>query len=154
MQIVEKRDRVQELDDVPAPSLASPDPIVLADEDTMVLAYESTVGRATLVVFQQCFASHFGPPNDQAYATHLLPDLGLPPCGAFEVETSSWIRGLETRNRGHPRHDPGIFARLRHWVWTFHDSVLECAALGYTTQELEGRPADLVPRMQALLAQS
>lgn len=154
MHIVEKRDRVQELGDVPAPSLASPDPIVLADEDTLVLAYVSTVDRATLVVFQQCFASHFGPPNDQAYATHLLPDRGLPPCGAFEVESSTWLRGLEARNRGHPRHDPGIFSRLRHWVWTFHDSVLECAALGYTTQEVEGRPTDLVPLMQALLPKS
>jgi hypothetical protein len=61
------------------------------------------------------------------------------------------VRDLEVRNRGHPRHDPRLFQQLRHWVWTFHDSVLECAALSYTALEAPGRPEDVLSRLHALL---
>jgi hypothetical protein len=105
-------------------------------------------------VFRQCYASHFGPPNDETFASHLLADRGLPPYGAFEVESSSWLRGLEDRNRGHPRHDPALFQQLRHLVWTFHDSVLECAALGYSALEAQRDADDLLARMNALLRSS
>jgi hypothetical protein len=105
-------------------------------------------------VFRQCYASHFGPPNDETFASHLLADRGLPPYGAFEVESSSWLRGLEDRNRGHPRHDPLLFQQLRHLVWTFHDSVLECAALGYSALEAQRDADDLLARMHALLRSS
>jgi hypothetical protein len=163
---VDKHDRVRELDDVPLPNPGAPEPLVLADEATLVVAYltetpstEGTDGTgllspndaASLVVFRQWYASHFGPPNDEAFASHPLADRGLRPYGAFEVENSSWLRGFEARNRGNPRRDPQLFQRLRHWVWTFHDTVLECAALSYTAEAAHGRPADLLPRMHALV---
>ncbi|HEV7366015.1 MAG TPA: hypothetical protein VGN76_09245 [Gemmatimonadales bacterium] len=151
MATVEKRDRVRELDGVPLPDPGAPDPLLLADEDTLVVAYRSANDATSLVVFQQCYASHFGPPNDDAFASHPLADRGLRAYGAFEVENSTWLRGLEARNRGHPRHDPQLFQRLRHWVWTFHDTVLECAALSHAAEDAPGRPADLLSRMQALV---
>lgn len=169
MYTVDKHNRIRELTDVPLPSSGAPAPLLLADEDTLVVTYVaaepsteqadgsglSSAGEAAaLVVFRQCYASHFGQPNDEAFASHLLADRGLQPYGAFEVESSSWLRGLEMRNRGHPRHDPGLFQRLHHWVWTFHDSVLECAALSYTVVDAQGRPDDLLPRMHALLRSS
>jgi len=157
-------DRVRELTDVPVPSSAVPDPLVLADEDTLVVSYStvtphnrdlpSTTPEAAIVVFRQCYAIHLGPPNDEAFASHLLAQPGNRPCSAFEVESSSWLRGLEERNRGHPRHDPQLFQQLRHWVWTFHDLVLECAALSYAALEVQGRPGDLLPRMHALVRSS
>jgi hypothetical protein len=163
---VHERDRVRELTDVPLPSSAAPAPLVLADEATLVMAYitaepstaqadgsgsPSAGEEAALVVFRQCYAIHFGPPNDEAFASHPLADRGLRPYGAFEVESSSWVRGFELRNRQHPRHDPRLFQQLRHWVWTFQDSVLECAAWSYTALAAQGRPDDLLPRMHAQL---
>jgi hypothetical protein len=162
MYTVQKHDQVHELDDVPFPDPTAPNPLVLADGATLVIAYRSapSTGHADagcrqsnatcLVVFRDCFAIHFGLPNEHAFATHSLPDRGLRPYGAFEVENSSWIRGLEERNRGHPRHDPQLFDRLRHWVWTFHDTVLECAASSYLAEEVDPE-ADLVLRMRTLL---
>jgi hypothetical protein len=164
MHTFEERDRVHELADIPCPSSAAPEPLVLANEDTLVVAYvsaapasEQTAGvgapapaKTTIVVFHQCYATHFGQPNDEAYASHPA-DRGLRPYGAFEVEHSSWLRGLAMRNRAHPHHDPERFQRLRHWVWTFQDSVLECAALDYAATDAPGRPGEAIPRMQALL---
>ena len=166
MHTVEKRDRIRELTDVPFPSSEAPDPLVLADEDALVVSYipaTLSTGQAgvpspeeavAIVVFRQCYASHFGQPNDEAFVSHPLADRGLRPCGAFEVENSSWVRGLETRNRGHPHHDPLLFHRLRHWVWTFHDSVLECAALSYAAFGAQDRPDDRLSRMQQVLRSS
>jgi hypothetical protein len=166
---IDTRDRVHELTDVPLPSSGTPDPLVVADERTLVLTYftaNPSTGQAdgsdlpsadeagAIVVFRQCYASHFGPPIDEAFASHPLADRGLRPYGAFEVESSSWLRGLEMRNRGHPRHDPGVFRQLRHLVWTFHDSVLECGAVSYAALEAQGRPEELLPRMHALLRSS
>ncbi len=165
MYTIDSHDRVHELPDALFPSLGAPGPLVLADEDTLVVTYTATpsaTGQAdgssqassdalAIVVFRQCFASHFGPPNDETFASHPLADRGLRPYGAFEVQSSSWLRDLETRNRGHPRHDPQLFQQLRHWVWTFHDSVLECAAMNYAALEAQGPPDDLLPQMRALL---
>jgi hypothetical protein len=166
---VDKRDRIRELTDVPLPSSGAPVPLVLADENTLVVTYftaKPLTGQAdgsgvppadeaaAFVVFRQCYASHFGPPNDEAFASHPLADRGLRPYGAFEVESSSWLRGFEIRNRAHPRHDPLFFQQLRHWVWTFHDSVLECAARSYTALDAQGGPDDLLPQMHALLRSS
>jgi len=152
---IDSHDRVHELPDELLPSSGAPDPIVLADEDTLVITYiTATDGVATIVVFRQWYASHFGPPNDETFASHPLTGRGLRPCGAFEVQSSSWLRDLEVRNRGHPRHDPQLFHQLRHWVWTFHDSVLECAALTYTVVEAQGLADDLLPQMRAQLRSS
>ena len=165
MHTVDKHDRVHELTDVALPASGAPAPLVLADADTLVVTYipaRTSSGEAdssdlppademaVIVVFRQCYAVHFGLPNDEAFASHPLAGRGLRPCCAFEVESSSWVRGLEMRNRGHPRHDPQLFQHLRHWVWTFHDSVLECAALSYAALQAQGRPDDLLSRMYAL----
>jgi hypothetical protein len=164
---IDKHDRIRELTDVPLPATA-PEPLMLADERTLVVTYiaaQPSIGQAdgaglpsaeaaAIVVFRQCYAIHFGLPNEEAFASHPLADRGLRPYGAFEVESSSWLRGLEMRNRGHPRHDPQLFHQLRHWVWTFHDSVLECGAVSYAALEAQGRQDDLVPRMHALLRSS
>jgi hypothetical protein len=163
MSTVEKRNRVRELTDVPFPSSDAPDPLVLADEETLVVSYipatpsteqsrvPSPDEAAIIVAFRRCYAIHFGLPNDEAFATHPLAERGLRPCGAFEVENSSWVRGLDMRNRGHPHHDPVLFQQLRHWVLTFHNSVLECAALSYAAMESRDRSDVRVSRMHELL---
>jgi hypothetical protein len=167
MYSITEHDHVRELLEVPCPSSATPEPIVLANEDTLIVAYGSAAAptapagdlqaapaptaQTTVVVFRECFASHFGLPNDEAFAFHPLADRGLRPYGAFEVERSSWLRGLAMRNRAHPHHDPAQFERLRHWVWTFQHAVLECAALDFQVVDVPGRPGEAIPHMQALL---
>lgn len=162
MYTVPKHDQVHELENVPFPDTVGADPLLLANGATLVIAYRSAPSKgqaegstrlsnaASLVVFRDCFAIHFGLPNEHAFATHPLADRGLQPYGAFEVENSSWIRDLELRNRDHQRHDPKLFDQLRHWVWTFEDSVLECAALSYAAEEVDPQ-VDPVPRMGTLL---
>jgi hypothetical protein len=151
-------DRILELTEVPFPSTDAPKPLVLASEDTLVVAYlplgPVSPARTVMVAFRQCYGVHFGLPNDEAFSSHPLADRGLRPCGAFEVEHSSWVHGLDLRNRAHPRHDPEQFQRLRHWVWTFRDSVLECASLSYQVVDVPGRPGEAIPRMQALLQET
>src|SRR5262245_45244209 len=156
MSTLQKHNLIRELSDVPFPWTDAPEPVVLASEDTLVVGYvpvtsTSEPARTAIVVFRQCYAVHFGLPNEEAFASHPITGVGLRPCGAFEVEESSWLRGLAQRNRAHPRHDPEQFQRLHHWVWTFNESVLECAALGYEISEAPGRPSDTVARMQAFL---
>ena len=153
MYTVPKRNQVRELDDVPFPDLAAPDPLVLADGTTLLIAYQSRTPSkesTSVVRFTQCHASHFGLPNENAFASHPIAGLELRPCGAFEVENSSWVHELQLRHSGHPHQNAEVLQQLRHWVWTFHDSVLECAALGYVVED-PGPPADLLTRMQALL---
>jgi hypothetical protein len=153
---LKKHDHIRELTDVPFPWTGAPEPLVLANEETLVVGYvpvapSSDPARTVIVAFRQCYAVHFGLPNDEAFASHPIAGQGLRPCGAFEVEDSSWLRGLAMRNRAHPRHDPEQFQRLHHWVWTFNESVLECAAFGYETMDAPGRPGEIAPRLQALL---
>lgn len=160
MYTVPKRNQVRELDDVPFPDLAAADPLVLADGTTLLIAYQSRTSTdlpgadatrpdsTSVVRFTQCHASHFGLPNENAFASHPIAGLGLRPCGAFEVENSSWVHELQLRHSGHPHQSAEVLQQLRHWVWTFHDSVLECAAVGYV---VEDAPADLLARMQELL---
>ena len=162
MYTVPLHDQVHELEDVPLPDPGAPDPLLLAGESSLVVSYRSATSSteqghgtgpvretASLVLFRHCFAVHFGLPNDHAFASHPLAGQALPPCGAFEAVNSSWIRELEMRNRSHPRHDPLLFQQLRHWVWTFRDSVLECAALSWSTEDVG--PPDRLARMHALL---
>src|SRR5206468_1147585 len=63
---VKKRDRVHELTDVPFPARVAPDPLIVSDENTLAVAYVTTAPSAAIVVFRQCFAYHFGLPNDEA----------------------------------------------------------------------------------------
>jgi hypothetical protein len=41
-------------------------------------------------------------------------------------------------NSVHPHHDREGFARLRHYVFAFHDSTFECVARSFTAVEVEG----------------
>jgi hypothetical protein len=54
-------------------------------------------------------------------------------------------------NSVHPRHNPEWFKALHHYVFTFHDSMLECVAGGYKLTEREGTIAELMPEMQRRL---
>ena len=149
MYTVDERDRVEEIRDVPQSSIGAPLPVVVADEHHVFLAYlveatdPSWDGRTVrsvgylsaeeivaIVTFARPRAHFFGPPNDEAFSGHPLAARGLHPYGAFAIHESSWIRRLERMNAVHPRHRAELFAKLRHFIFAFHDSTFECVAQG------------------------
>lgn len=130
--------------DLPQSCIGAPLPSLVADEHTLFVCYllearapdwdGSTIrmldvdsaGEPTVVLkVRPCWAHLFGPPNEEAIAGHRLAKLGLEPFSAFEVTGSAWIADLERANRVHRHHDRTPFDRLRHFIFTFHDSVLE-----------------------------
>lgn len=168
MYTVDEQDRVVELKDVPQSSVGAPNPVVIADEGTVVLAYyrrasdpnwngvPRIVGKSTqdpivLVRFYIATAHMFGPPNDEAFDGHPLASRGLEPYGVFEVQNSSWIRRLEHMNSVHPHHSRGRYSQLKHFIFSFHDSVFECVADRCEFFEHEGSIERAVPKMIELL---
>lgn len=170
MYSVDERDRVVELRNIPQSSIGAPLPAVLAAEDRLLLAYlveavdsawdgqtirvvgpTSTDELVALVTFTSPGAHLFGPPNDEAFDGHPLAGRGLHPYGAFEVRESSWVRCLERMNSVHPNHDPAEYARLRHFVFAFHDSTFECIAEDFTFEVRGGSLASAVRELSGRL---
>jgi hypothetical protein len=167
---VDDKDQVRELQNVPQSSGGAPLPLVLGDDDRVVLAYyvrQNIPGwdgswvrimspsegdePVAIVSFSFCYAYMFGPPNDEAFTGHPLAARGLEPYGAFEVEHSSWIRRLERMNSVHPSHRPERFWKLRHLIFTFHDSTFECVCDGFDVRLARGSIHSVVPEMVKLL---
>jgi hypothetical protein len=120
-------DRVITLSDWPQPDAGAPMPEVFADDCSLSLMYLTTTGKNVVIHFPLCSVFTFGSPNDEALAGHPLYDKGLQFYSVHLVENSSWISLLERRNSVHPRHDRRRFLdNKRHYVFTFHDSTLEC----------------------------
>lgn len=150
MYSIDRKDSVTERTDLPQSSVGAPCPVVLSGEHFLHLAYYleereeawdgSTVRMVSeqsedepcaLVLFTRAAAHMFGPPNDEAFNGHPLAARGLKPYAVFEVGSSSWVRKLEQMNSVHPYHRPERFAKYKHFVFAFHDSVFECVAEGF-----------------------
>jgi hypothetical protein len=160
---VDDKDRVIKLDDVPQSSVGAPLPVVLSDEGKTLLAYLRSdvpddwdgssiriVGYESewpivIVEFKAVYALMSGPPNDEAFSGHPLYERGLHPYAAFEIINSSWIRGLEKMNSVHEYHRPERFEKMRHFVFAFHDSTLECVADGFEVSETKGSMRTIFP---------
>jgi hypothetical protein len=170
MYVIDKRDMVVELRDLPQSSVGAPCPVVLVGEHCLSVAYfvqnappgwdgttvrvvgHETPGEpASIVRFIRPYASLFGPPNDEAFAGHPLAERGLHPYGAFEVQQSSWIRSLAEMNSVHPHHRSELFADYRHFVLAFHDTTFECVATGYEHELTAGPVNQLIAREAARL---
>jgi hypothetical protein len=166
---VDKNDRVVTLEDIPQSSVGAPLPLILANEQRVVLAYyinatdPSWDGKTVRILNQDecdepiavvrldCAAHMSGPPNDEAFSGHPLASRGLHAYGAFRIEGSSWIRKLERMNRVHEHHRPEHFERLHHLVFAFHDSTFECVCRDFDVRTVHGSMLDVTPTMLALL---
>ena len=135
MYLIDDEDRVVKLRELPPHDASAPEPVVLATDMRVLLAYHSAgdTNDRVIIEFEGPRAHYFGPPNDEALTGHPLSTRGLTPYGSFEMIASSWIRLLEQRNRVHWRHDARQFSTLRHFVLTFHDKTFECIAKGIST---------------------
>jgi hypothetical protein len=102
-------------------------PEIFADDSSLSIAYLTADGKCAAIHFPLCSIFTFGSPNDEALAGHPLYGKGLQFYSVHRVDNSSWIGLLERRNSVHPRHDPKAFLEdKRHYIFTFHDSTLEC----------------------------
>jgi hypothetical protein len=164
---VDDKDEVFELQMAPQSSVGAPNPIVLAGEDDVFLAYYTqddshgwdgtsarivgidTEGEPVAVVrFRRCSAHLFGPPNDEAFGGHPLADRGLSPYGVFEIKDSSWVRKLERMNAVHPNHDKHRFMRnKKHFVFSFHDTTFVFVAESFTVEVSTGSVKRVIRRV-------
>lgn len=164
MYSVNQKDRVVPITDIPQSSVGAAIPIVLSDELVTVVAFyiqntpegwdgtwvrvvsADTEGETVaLIRFSICYASFFGPPNDEAFAGHPLAGRGLTPYGAFLIEHSSWIR--QRMNSVHPYHKPERYQTLNHYTLSFHDSTFECVADSYQIELYEGSARSAISRI-------
>jgi len=144
------RETLVEIHDLPPWDAGAPSPVIVADAQSLHLAYYLPLpasdllapDRCGVVVFHGVSAHVFGAPNDEALSGHRLAPLGLKPYASYRVENSSWIADLRARNRVHPEHRDDRFDGLVHHVLTFHDSVLEVVAGSYSARIAEGRPLE------------
>jgi len=168
---VDENDRVVTLEGIPQSSAGAPLPLILANEQRVVIAYyinttdPSWDGKTVRILNQErseepiaivridCFAHMLGPPNDEAFSGHPLASRGLKPYRAFRIEGSSWIRRLEKMNRVHKLHKPERFRALQHLVFAFHDSTFECVCKEFDVRTEHGAILDAVPGMAALLSE-
>jgi hypothetical protein len=81
----------------------------------------------TLLVFNRCWISQFGYPNDEAIEADALAPGVRNFAGICEVLNSRWIHSLAVANE---RIFPGSdwFAGARHFVVQFHDGTFHCIA--------------------------
>jgi hypothetical protein len=130
MYTVNDQDEVLDFDGLPHHSAGAPMPQLLANDVSLVLAYEMAPSgqECAVVKFVFPYAHYFGPPNDEAPRGHPLAQRGLKPYGIFEVRNSSWIGALERINKVNARHSARRFEALRHFIFTFHDKTFECVA--------------------------
>jgi hypothetical protein len=112
----------------------APCPAVHSNGSDLLCAYfinqtVATVGSVAILKFEGVLQYKFGYPNDEVLQGHPLYQFGLRHYGFFAIENSPLISEIEKQNECHHQHRPGIYARFRHWVVTFHDETLEVVAL-------------------------
>ena len=154
MYAVDSLDKVLNFEGVPDHSPGAPVPQILANDNSLVLAYAVAPGgeEYAVVKFISSRAHYFGSPNDEALSGHPLAERGLGPYGVFEVRHSSWIRALERMNRVHPSHNASHFGALRHFVFTFHDTTFECVADAAVLVAKYSSEIEIVKNLPSLMA--
>lgn len=120
-------ERAVVLPEWPQPDAGAPSPVTIADDTTLIVRYCTQSGKIAVIYFPLCSVFTFGSPNDEALRGHPLYGCGLKLYSVHRVEDSAWISLLERRNSVHPSHDRKRFLEdKKHFIFTFHDSTLEC----------------------------
>jgi hypothetical protein len=156
-------ERLVMLVDAPLSCAGSPMPIVFADEQTVLMSYllppyewsQEGTPKAAIFTFFSKREHRFGPPNDEAIGGHRLASIGLRCYRAYEVLNSKLIAGLRAQNRVHPSHSDELFAKDRHFIFTFHDTTFEVVAHSYSVDTVTSDPIEaLLPLIAMRRARS
>ena len=154
--VVDGKDQLRELADIPQMEPGAPSAVILANEQKCAVAYvrrekNSSPWSSNEAIAIALFDAHWhysGSPNEEALNGHPLYPYGLRSYAAYEVLNSSWIRALERINRVHPRHEAARFTKLRHFILTFHDSTFECIGTQYKSVLVDGSMSDALAQMK------
>ncbi len=125
--------------------------LIQSELRTFLAFYSFSAEGVGVIEWTHCRGAVLGWPNDEVLNGHRLWNRGLAGVGfygAAEVQRSSWIEAIVSGNSIHPRHDPGMFRQLRHFVCCFHDSTFECIASDFCAWR-SNLPMDSV--LQALI---
>ena len=126
-------------------SAGTPVPVLVASEEHTLFAFEHTDGQARIAEFVGCVAVGLGFPNDEAQQGHPLWNAGLTFYAAHEVSDSPWVSELRETESVHPMAAALPFPRqARHFVLTFHDSMMEAVARDVVVVSRHGSVEDAV----------
>lgn len=132
---------IEYLKDIPAMSVGSPCPQLLAGEKTKILFHSTTYEENNqdkediiLIEFQGAIFHKFGVPNEEALEGHPLYKIGLKRFDFHKIVNSKLINELEKNNRVHMYHNPELYWKTNHYIFVFHDETFECIANGYTVK--------------------
>ena len=131
----------------------APNPIIIANDYKFNLMYylpdeynnKNLIIKVVKFVFQNRRIIKFGSPNEVSLNGHRYYHLGLEAYGIFDVKESEWIEELKTTSQFHPRFNEDSYNNLKHYIFCFHDSTLECIAEGFSFEVVEGEIKDLLP---------
>lgn len=144
---------VRELTDLPEQDVGAPTPTIFATDSWTVLGYYTWHDHRDhwAIVGFGTYAMSMGMPNDEALDGHPLEESGLNSYHNHEIIKSPWIDALEQANRVHSGHDPARYAKLRHIIMTFHDSLFEVVTSRYAFEIIDPKQTDPHQRMLAWL---
>lgn len=107
------------------PSIGAPEARLVQSETAAYVALDVMNGERALVELVGCEATRFGYPNDEARIGH--PEYQGVLYGVFEATQSSWLDEIRRIN-GHNFPTAVYGTGIKHFVFAFHDSTLECVA--------------------------
>lgn len=119
----------------PQCDVGAPSPVLVAGAEGTSVAYDRQDSDRCLLTFRNVDSVLFGGSNDEALSGHRLWGRGLQFYAFQEVINSAWIAQREAENSVHEYHRGGWHARLRHFIYTFHDETFECIAADFVVDD-------------------
>lgn len=135
--------------------LGAPYPHLLQSDGRAFLAYlmpedvpDWQFTYLTVVVeFSSCLAAKLGSPNDEVFEGHPLHGKGMDGYRAQEVHNSEWLKEIEKINSVHSQYSSQSHSHVRHFVFWFHDSSVECLAESFTADVYREGLADVLKKI-------
>lgn len=81
-----------------------------------------------LVEFKKSYINKFGGMNNEVWHGHSLFKRGLEGYAAHEIKNSKWLQEQKKINSVHSGYKEARWAKLKHYMFLFHDTVFECLA--------------------------
>ncbi len=85
-----------------------------------------------------------GGPNDEVLEGHPLWGKGIDYGDAFVINNSEWKRTYQEINKAHDNYNEVSWQTLQHFMWTFHDYMVEALAETFEVTIHEGCIEDVV----------
>ena len=137
-----ERDRIVDLKLGILPEAAVSGAVLLQTETSAHLLFNAMRGGEdaglAVVEFTRCLLTRFGYPNDEARWG--ISSYAHVSYGIYEVERSSWIEEVVRLNRLRFPGTRDDYVK-KHYLFTFHDSTLQCLADGMKL-EVTSEPFD------------